>query len=254
LALSDPARLSIEHAEIDYGGGPVVREFDLTVAPGEVVALLGANGSGRTSLLRAVSGFIPLSKGRITLDGRDVSRWSPERRAKAGLMFIPDDAGLFPRLTVDDHLRLAAHGHAPADRLDAAFEFFPQLTARRKVAAGALSGGEARMLTLSLALLVRPTVLLVDELSFGLAPIVVLDLLKLCRRFASEFSAAILLVEQFVDLALRNADRAVVLTKGATTFTGDAVQLRNDPQALASIHLGGADELIGTGSTRPVDL
>ena len=233
-------RLAVEDAVIDYGGGPVVQDFSLEITSGEVVALLGANGSGRTSLLRAVSGFTPLVSGRITFNGVDVSHWSPERRAKAGMLLLPDDAGLFPRLAVDDHLRLAAHGRLSPDRLNEVFELFPQLAARRSVPAGALSGGEARMLSLGIAVTVRPTVLLVDELSFGLAPKVVSGLLKLCRRLASELGTAVLLVEQFVDLALRSADRAVVLTRGQITFSGSAAELRDDRAARAAIHLGAA--------------
>ncbi len=229
--------LELQGVVVDYGGGPVVHGVDLAVAPGEVVSLLGANGSGRTSVLRAATGFAPMPSGRVALDGEDLRGRSPEARARDGLFLIPEDRGLFPALTVNDHLRLALHRLPRQEELDTVFETFPRLRERAGQTAGSLSGGEAQMLSMALALLVQPRFLFVDELSFGLAPNIVGQLLGVCRQLADS-GMGVILVEQFVDLALGVADRAVVLSNGVVTFEGTAESAAASRELLERAYLG----------------
>lgn len=235
--LDESKVLRVEGLSVDYGGGAVVRDVDLDTARGEIVTLLGANGSGRSSVLKALMGTAP-AKGTIELDGGSIVRLSPQQRARRGMFLIPEDRGVFPGLTVAQHLRLAARNDRSAGDIDRAIEAFPQLASRMRTPAGALSGGEARMLLLAQAVLRRPHLLLIDELSFGLAPAVVSFLLELCRRLADEEHTAIVLVEQFVKLALDVADRAVVMSAGRATLSAPAADLRGKGDILAEAYLG----------------
>lgn len=235
-------RLDLEEIVVDYGGGPVVHGASLSVGRGEILALLGANGSGRSSTLRAAAGLAPMTGGRVVLEGTDVTRRSAERRSQAGIFLIPEDRGLFPPLSVDVHLRLAVRRRPAAAELEEAFGVFPQLATKRGQSAGSLSGGEAQMLSLAMAIIARPSFLLIDELSFGLAPKVVLNLLEICRQIADR-GVGVILVEQFVTLALETADRAAVMSSGAISFTGSAAEALADRDAINAAYLGSTTEI-----------
>jgi ABC-type branched-subunit amino acid transport system ATPase component len=231
--------LEVRGLTAGYDGAPVVREVDLTVDAGEVVALLGPNGAGKTTPLRASSGIVRPLGGRIVFDGADTAKLAPEVRARRGIAHVPEGRGLFFGLTVAEHFRLGHRG----ERLDAeqAYEYFPALGELRARRAGLLSGGEQQMLAVARALVRRPRLLLLDELSLGLAPVVVERLLPVVRGYALEHGCAVLLVEQHVQLALEIADRGYVLSHGEVVLRRSARELRADEQLLRASYLGAAN-------------
>jgi branched-chain amino acid transport system ATP-binding protein len=229
------ATLEIDGLTAGYGGAPVLRDLTLTVSRGEVVALMGANGAGKTTTLRAISGLVKPVSGTIALAGRDLAALSPTARVRAGVVHVPQDRGIFYGLTVGEHFRLDGHGE---DRHEAAFEHFPALRDLRHRRAGLLSGGEQQMLAIARALVRRPKLLLLDELSLGLAPIIVERLLPVVRAAADDEQTAVLLVEQHVHLALEIADRGYVLSHGELVLTDSAERLRGDSSLLAASYLG----------------
>ncbi|MGZ4335112.1 MAG: ABC transporter ATP-binding protein [Gaiellaceae bacterium] len=230
------ALLTLEGLTAGYDGAAVIRDVELEVAAGEVVALLGPNGAGKTTTLRAVSGLVKPLAGRVVFSGADLAGASPSARARAGIAHVPEGRGLFFGLTVAEHFRL---GHR-SERLDeaVAYEYFPKLRDLLGRRAGLLSGGEQQMLAVARALARRPKLLLLDELSLGLAPVIVEWLLPLVRQFAEEHSCGVLLVEQHVHLALEIADRGYVLSHGEITAHDEAVRLRGDRQLLIASYLG----------------
>jgi len=240
------ALLSIENLKAGYGHLEVLHGVSLEVREGEIVALLGSNGAGKTTTLRAASGMVRVRSGRVVLAGKDISNRPPDLLARMGLNHIPEGRGLFPRLEVDETLRLAgiAMGVAGRDfreRLEQVFAVFPRLAERRRQAVGTLSGGEQQMVTLSRALIARPRVLLVDELSQGLAPTLVAELFEILTTLPPQ-GTAVLLVEQFVGQALEVAQRAYVVEKGVVTFEGPASKLLADEEFVAGSYLGHAGE------------
>lgn len=230
------AALETQGLTAGYDQAAVIRDVDLTVGPGEVVALLGANGAGKTTTLRVISGIVKPMAGRVFLDGRDLAPLSPSARARLRIAHVPEGRGIFFGLTVDEHFRLGHRG----ERLDAdlAYEYFPKLRELRNRRAGLLSGGEQQMLAVGRALARHPCLLLLDELSLGLAPVIVEHLLPVVRDFARASQCAVLLVEQHVHLALEVADRGYVLSHGEIVLHETADVLRRDRHLLVASYLG----------------
>jgi branched-chain amino acid transport system ATP-binding protein len=230
------AVLTLERLTAGYDQAAVIRNVDVTVGPGEVVALLGANGAGKTTTLRAVSGLVKPMDGRVLFGGDDLARSSPSARARLGIAHVPEGRGLFFGLTVAEHFRLAYRNEQVDEAL--AYEYFPKLEALQKRRVGLLSGGEQQMLAVARALARQPKLLLLDELSLGLAPVIVEWLLPVVRQFAQERRCAVLLVEQHVHLALEVADRGYVLSHGRVVLENDAEHLRANKQLLIASYLG----------------
>jgi branched-chain amino acid transport system ATP-binding protein len=234
--------LSVTGLEVAYGPLPAVRGLNLEVGEGEIVALLGANGSGKTSTLRGITGLVRPRSGRITLAGRRIEGLPPERTVALGLAHVPEGRRPFPGLSVGDNLMLGAwrvtgRGTQEAQR-QLVFDLFPRLAERQGQLAGSLSGGEQQMLAIGRALMSRPRLLLIDELSLGLAPVVVDELLaRLVELNRSGLS--LVLIEQFVHRAMAVADRVYVLAKGRLQFSGTAEEAAR-ANVLESAYLSGA--------------
>ncbi len=247
-ASSQAPLLELRDVTINYGQIAAVRTLSLVVGQGELVALLGANGAGKTTTLRTISGLQRPRAGQILYDGQRIDRLSAEQIAQKGIAHLPEGRGMFPRLTVDENFRMAAYGaHIPAGeysaRLDDALQLFPVLGERMSQLAGTLSGGQQQMLAVARALVTRPRLLMIDELSFGLAPVVVKQLFALLPNILAG-GTSILLVEQFVGQALAVATRAYVLEKGELTFAGSAKDLAEREGFVESSYLG-------SGAQRP---
>ena len=226
--------LVIEGFCVDRLGSPVVHDVDLEVAAGEVTVLLGANGVGKSTLLDGVAGVAPARSGRVHLGGVDLTRRSRRQRVSAGLTYVQQGREVFRALTVVENLLVAA----PRRRIGAAFELFPELQQRASVQASLLSGGEQQMLVLARALLGKPKVLMIDELSLGLAPIIVDRVLATVAQLAAD-GLGILLVEQSADRALAFGHQAAVLTRGRIVLRGPAADIRHRPDQLQAAYLGG---------------
>jgi branched-chain amino acid transport system ATP-binding protein len=235
--------LEIQGLEVAYGRVSVLHGVDLSVRAGELVALLGTNGAGKSTLLRAVSGVLRARAGTVHLYGEDVTNAPSAVLVRRGLVQMPGGRATFPGLTVEENLRIGAMtvpASERAARTSDVLGLFPILSGRLGQLAGSLSGGQQQQLALARALMARPSVLLIDELSLGLAPTIVGDLLEVLDQLRST-GMAVVLVEQHVDLALDVADRAYFLERGAVRFAGPATDLRGRSDLLRAVFFAGAD-------------
>jgi branched-chain amino acid transport system ATP-binding protein len=221
--------LELAQVTVQYGKRPVLREISLSVAGGEVVTLIGANASGKTTTLRAIMGLKELIAGAIRFDGVDISLLSTVDRVRRGLALAPEGRQIFPKFTVEENLMMGGYHRPDRRRLDAdiarTYEIFPRLAERRSQKAGSMSGGEQQMLAIGRALISRPRCLLLDEPTLGLAPIMVDEIERIVRRLAAE-NMTILLAEQNAAMALSIADRAYVLESGRISLHGQAAVLK----------------------------
>ena len=224
--------IEVTDLDVSYGKIQALRRVSLRVAPGEIVALLGANGAGKTTLVKAVCGLLPKQAGAVRLGGEDITRLQTAEIARRGLALVPDGRRLFGPLPVLDNLMLGAYVRLARLRpddveadLEAVFALFPRLAERRRQAAGTLSGGEQQMLAIGRALMARPRVILLDEPSVGLAPLIVREIFQVIRSLKAR-GLTVLLVEQNARMGLRVADRAYVMELGRVTAEGPAAGLR----------------------------
>jgi ABC-type branched-subunit amino acid transport system ATPase component len=243
--------LEISEVETSYGHLQVLFGVSLTVEAGEVVALLGTNGAGKSTLLRAITGLQPTTAGSVRFDGQEITGWRPDEVARAGITLVEGGRAAFPSLTVDDNLRLGAYPILRREsddvrrRVEYVYEVFPTLALSRHRLAGTLSGGEQQMMALGRALVARPRLLLVDELSLGLAPLVLQQLVTALGRMLAD-GVTILLVEQSLNVAMSVAGRAYFLEKGQIWFSGSPAELVQRGDLVRSVFFGveGRDQLV----------
>ena len=225
--------LALEQLQVSYGGIRAVKGVDLTVEAGELVCLIGANGAGKTTTLRAVTGLVRTAGGRILYDGAEITGLRSHQIARRGLALVPEGRGVFAQLTIEENLAMGAYARddraAVAADVERAFALFPRLKERRRQTAGTLSGGEQQMLAIARALMSRPKLLLLDEPSMGLAPLMVEKIFEVIRAIAAE-GVTLLLVEQNARLALEVSHRGYVLEGGLVAISGPARELLGDPR------------------------
>ena len=219
--------LDIVDLKVNYGVIPALRGITLHVQQGEIVALIGANGAGKTTTLKTISGLKAPSSGTITFLGQDLTKVAPYKMVSLGIAHAPEGRGIFSNLTVTENLRMGAYllKQKIAEDMDAVFQIFPRLQERKKQIAGTLSGGELQMLAIARAIVMRPKLLLLDEPSMGLAPILVQEVFDKIKQLNEEQSVTVLLVEQNANMALAISHRAYVLETGEITMEGDAKKL-----------------------------
>jgi branched-chain amino acid transport system ATP-binding protein len=230
--------LAVEDLEVRYGRTRAVQGLSFTLDAGEIVTVLGANGAGKSSLLRAIQGTVTPAAGRVRYRGEDVTRWSAPRRVGAGLVLVPEGRQIFVSMTVHENLLLGAYTRRDdvGRELERVYERFPNLAQRRDMAAAVLSGGEQQMLAIGRALLAKPALMMLDEPSLGLSPILVQSLFQLIGELNRE-GLAILLVEQNTAMALATASRGIVLELGRTVIAGSAQEIKSH-ERLADAYLG----------------
>jgi len=234
------ALLTVDHIRVRYEAVQALFDVSLEVPAGSVLALLGANGAGKSTFARTVSGLVPPFEGVVTFAGEDITRWAPHQIRRAGLVHIPEGRGVFTDLTVQENLRMAVRRvestAARQSATDYAYDLFPALASRRSQPAGTLSGGEQQMLALARALAVSPRLIIADELSLGLAPRVV-DVVFECVKGASEKGITIVLIEQFIHRALSLASHCVILRQGSVAWSGSSTDAKEE---VLAHYLGGA--------------
>lgn len=235
--MSTEVLLDVQNIGIRYGAATAVRDATLEVRKGELVAVIGNNGAGKTSILRGISGLVRPSAGKVWFKGRDITAMPAHEKVRLGLALIPESRMIFTDQTVEDNLILGAYSRWRADRqqvleeIERHLELFPRLKARFQQPAGSLSGGEQQMLAIARGLLSKPELLMVDELSLGLAPMIVEQLMEVLRELNAK-GLTILLVEQLAAHALSIADRAYVVSSGQTTMTGSAEEFSRDERIM----------------------
>jgi branched-chain amino acid transport system ATP-binding protein len=237
--------LEVRDLRVSYGPVPAVRGVDLDLGKGEAVAVLGRNGAGKSTTLKCIAGLLAAQAGRVSISGHDVTAMPAERRAAVGVALVPEGRGIFPRLTVRENLVMGAfhrhlRSHACAEAIEVVTERLPRLRERLEQQAGDLSGGEQQMLALARGLMGEPRLLLVDEPSLGLAPVIVDQIYELFVDLRRD-GLAVLVVEQYVEVALGFADRAYVREKGRVAVSGSAAELAASPE-LVDVYLSGAPE------------
>lgn len=219
------ALLEVNGIETSYGQSQILHGIGLSVDENEVVSLLGRNGAGKTTTVRSIVGLTPASKGSIQFNGEDITDWSPERISKAGISMVPEEREIFPALTVEENLRLGGLAHGQADdRLDRIYGYFDRLDERRDQPAGQMSGGEQQMLAIGRSLMTDPKLLILDEPSEGLAPVIIDDLIEILDQISGE-EAAVLLIEQNTQIAIELADRHYIIETGKNRFHGTTDEL-----------------------------
>jgi branched-chain amino acid transport system ATP-binding protein len=231
--------LTLKNLVVPRGGRNVVRDVTIEITPGEVTALLGPNGAGKSTMVLAVGGVLPLTSGSVMLGDRDLAGRRPEKIRAAGLAIVPEGRRLLPELTVEDNLRVATYSLSSSDAEQGrkrALEMFPELEKRLSAAARSLSGGEQQMVVLAQALVSQPKYVIIDELSLGLAPVVVQRLIPTIQHVA-ESGTGVLLIEQFAPVALGMSNRAYVMEGGRIQYSGTAQELLDKPELLHSAYL-----------------
>ena len=224
--------LEVSSLAVRYGRSEVVRDVSLRVEPGELVGVLGANGAGKTTTLKAIAGVLPVARGEVRLDGRSMSGMDAHRRVRSGIVLVPEGRHLFPVMTVEENLKVAAEairrrGEGDTLSFEAVFQLFPRLRERRTQRAGSLSGGEQQMVALGRGMLSRPKVLLLDEPSLGLAPALVDEVFDAITRLNGE-GLSVLMVEQDAGRAFDVCSRAYVIERGSSTMDGTVAELADD--------------------------
>jgi branched-chain amino acid transport system ATP-binding protein len=240
----DDLLLDIQGLRASYGAVEVLRGIDFTVARGEIVALLGTNGAGKSTILRCISGLLRPDAGKILFDGRDVAGVPTEETVQLGITQVPGGRGLLPNLTVEENLRMGAYPirrnrKAVKAGYDMVYETFPRLSERRRQLAGLMSGGEAQMLAIGRALMLQPKLMMIDELSLGLAPLIVQHLVEIVKDINAG-GVSMILVEQSANLALSITDHAYFIEKGQIRFDGSSKELLGRDDLLRSVFLAAA--------------
>jgi branched-chain amino acid transport system ATP-binding protein len=231
--------LEVQGVNLARGGKAVLHDVNVTLARGKITALLGANGAGKSSLVLGIAGALPVTAGRILFDGRSIAGLRPESIRALGVAAVPEGHQVLGELSVEDNLKVAGSHLSRAElkpAIEGALETFPELRARLQSRSGTMSGGQQQMLALAQAIISRPRYMLADELSFGLAPVIVARLVPVLRKLASE-GIGILLIEQFTHIALKIADVAYVMERGRICFYGEPGELVRNPDILHSAYL-----------------
>ena len=241
--------LKVKGLKSGYRGVSVIANVSLSVEPGEIAVLLGSNGAGKTTTLLTISGLLDAMSGDVRLDGESLIGKRPEAIARAGLIHVPEDRSLFRTLTVAENIRMGARSKSDVERV---LDYFPVLKPLLARSASVLSGGEQQMLALARGLAARPRVLLVDEMSLGLAPMIVQRILPVLRRIVTDTGCAALLVEQHVHLALGIADRAYVMARGRIVKQGTAAEVQASVDEVTGSYLAAAPATSRRADVRPV--
>lgn len=240
--------LEVVHVDTAYGAISVNRDVSLSVDEGEIATMLGPNGAGKTTLLRAICGLIKPKRGKIVMDGRDMTRMPPDKLAKAGVVMVPEGRRIFADLTVRENLRLGAYSRTRWDAVEADIgrmeNYFPVLAQKRDQKGGALSGGQQQMLAIARGLMARPCILLLDEPSLGLSPLMVKEVQSVVMDLRKDFGAAVLLVEQNASLALSVAERGYLMQSGRIVAANAIDELR-DSRLMRELYLGAGKSRLG---------
>ena len=235
------SQLTVSNLVVRRGNKAVANDLSITVESGSITALLGPNGAGKSSLVLALAGVLPVEQGSVTIDGVTLTGRSPEAVRRAGLAAVPEGHRVLAGLNVDDNLRAAGFSHSPTALrpiLDEVYATLPELAERRPQKAGSMSGGQQQMLAIGQALVARPAFVLIDEMSLGLAPLIVKRLMGVLDNLAAS-GVGVLLIEQFTHLALKHANRAYVMNHGRIVYDGLAEEIRERPEILHGAYLAG---------------